>query len=326
LLDSLRRNPRLEQWVASLEELDPGGFQLNLATGMDLVNVLCDLGVPAEDINPVLARRPKAGSDQWWLVERATALLVRRIGEPGPLPDFPQLTDGSDHFLRYFYVYVFAAAQPAIRAWHCGQRIGAEVSRRTLADLGRQMVHNRRRLGYGGLNLNIDWLTRYFSGRLYQLGRLQFERSRLGNTTGREVAAGGMPLGPGDFALGVHIPDYCGPFDPAACDESFARARDFFPRHFPDEPYTVATCHSWLLDRHLADYLSESSNILAFQRRFTINDRDSPPQDNMFFEFVFGAPVSEIDRVPQDTSLQRAIVRRVRDGHHWYGGVGWCRI
>jgi hypothetical protein len=228
--------------------------------------------------------------------------------------------------LSYFYVYVFAAAQPAITAWHRERGISEEVSRRTLADLGRQMVHNRRRLGYGGLNLNTDWLVYHFSGRLYQLGRLQFERSRLGNTTGREVAAGGMPLGPGDLALGVHIPGYCGPLDPADCDASFAWAREFFPRHFPGESYTIATCHSWLLDRHLADYLPESSNILAFQRRFTINDRDYPPQDDMFFEFVFGVAASEIDHVPQDTSLQRAIVRRIHEGHHWYGGVGWCQI
>lgn len=286
MLEKLRQQPDLSEWIQSLEHPDLTGYQLNLASGMELVDLLMDLAVPLDDINPIIALRPEPGTEEWWLVERIAASLLAQIGAIGPLPETPQLTDGSDAFLRYCYVYVFAAMVPAIREWHAARGIDAEISRHTLADLGRQMAHHRRRLGFGGLNINMDWLVFHFTGRLFQLGRLQFERGRLGNTTGREVAAGGMPLGPGDPCLGVHIPDFCGPFDPAACDASFARAREFFPAHFPEEHFTVATCHSWLLDRELATYLPASSNILAFQRRFTINHRDRPHEDAMFFEFV----------------------------------------
>jgi hypothetical protein len=293
---------------------------------MDLVHLLLDIGVPQEEINPILSLRPHPGSDEWRLVERIARSLLPHIGMTDPLPETPPLTGGSDPFLRYCYVYVFAAMIPALREWYEARGIDPGILRGTLVDLGRQMVHNRRRLGYGGLHLNVDWLRLHFTGRLFQFGRLQFERGKLGNTTGKEVAAGGVDVGAGDPVLAVHIPDYCGPFDPAACDASFARARTFFPQHFPEERYTVVTCHSWLLDRQLKDYLPESSNILAFQRRFTINHRDIAPQDEMFFEFVFGAKISEIDRLPRETTLQRALIDHVRKGGHWYGGVGWCRM
>jgi len=325
LLQQLRHIPRLNQWITSLEALDAQEPHLDLPEGMSLVELLMDLAVPLDDINPVLAQRPVPGREEWWLVERAARLLLPHIGSPpGELPPFPRLTDGSNPFLRYFYLYVFAMLHPHIQAWHRAKRISDDISRRTLADLGRQMALNQRRLGYGGLNLNMDWLQYHITGKLFQLGRLQFERGRLGKTTGHEVAAGGLPLGPGDLALGVHIPDFSGPFDPDACDASFAMAARFFPDHFPEETFQVVTCHSWLMDRALADYLSPASNILAFQKRFTINHRDRPPQEDMVFDFVFGVPASAVNRVPQHSSLQRAIVRHIRNGHHWYGGVGWC--
>jgi hypothetical protein len=326
LLARLRENPELNAWISHLESVDLDGFEVDLPSGVDVVNILLDMSVPHVDINPILALRPDPDSDAWWLLERSVALLSKGLGRLDSTPEFPLLTDGSDEFLRYFYVYVFAAAYPLVCDWYRERGIDAEIGRRSLADLGRQMAHHRRRLGCGGLNLHVDWLAEHFTGRLFQLGRLQFDRSGVGRTTSRELQAAGFDIQTGDPVLGVHIPDYLGPFDPAACDESFAMAREFFSRYFPEEKLDIVLCYSWLLSRDLATYLSPASNILAFQRRFTINYRDSPPQDEDFFQFVFQRSASEVDSLPQDTTLQRAIVQHVRDGKHWYGGVGWCRL
>ena len=47
----------------------------------------------------------------------------------------------------------------------------------------------------------------------------------------------------------------------------------------------------------------------------------------MFFTFVFGVPAADdLDALPQETTLQRALVRHLRDGKHWTGGVGWRLI
>jgi hypothetical protein len=107
-------------------------------------------------------------------------------------------------------------------------------------------------------------------GELYQLGRLQFQRSRLSNRTGDFLRAAGLPYGPGELALDMHVPDFLGPITPTACDRSIVRAREFFARHFLAEPYRVTTCHSWLLDPQLAEYLPSDSNIVRFQNRFRL--------------------------------------------------------
>jgi hypothetical protein len=326
LLDELRGQPELSEWISTLEAVDLGGFEVHLPSGIDLVNILLDMTVPHEDINPIVASRPVPGTDVWWILERSVALLRQGLGSLDATPQFPPLTDGSDEFLRYFYVYVFATAYPLVFAWYRERGIDLEIGRRSLADVGRHMTHYRRRFGCGGLNIHTAWLAEHFTGRLFQLGRLQFDRSGLGKTTSRELQAAGIDIQHCDPVLSVHIPDYCGPFDPESCDESIALAREFFPRHFPDEKLEIVLCYSWLLSRDLATYLSPSSNILAFQRRFTINYRDTSPHDDDFFWAVFGMRPEDIDRVPQDTSLQRALVQHIRAGNHWYGGVGWCRL
>lgn len=326
LIDHLRQEPLLQSWIVTLESVELDRSDLVAPTGSALLDILQDMRVPQEDMAATLAQAPQPDTDGWWLLERSVALLRQGLGRLDRSPEFPAMTDGSDPFLRYFYAHVFAAMYPLMMAWYDAKGIDRDIGRRSLADLGRHMTHHRRRRGYGGLNINADWLAEHFTGRLFQLGRLQFDRSAIGGTTSAELRSGGIAIERGDSVLGVHIPDYCGPFPPSLCDESFAMAADFFPRHFPNERADVVTCHSWLLDRQLADYLAPTSNILAFQRRFTINHRDIPPQDEDFFISVFQADVSEIDRLPQDTTLQRAIVRHVRDGKHWYGGVGWSRI
>ena len=325
-LDNLRKNPDLSSWMSTLESVDLGNFEVRLPSGSELVDILIDMTVPHEDINPILALRPVPETDGWWLLERSVALLRNGLGQLDNSPEFPILTDGSDAFLRYLYVYVYAAAYPLVHAWYRERRIDPEIGRRSLADLGRHMTHHRKRLGYGGFNVNVGWLAEHFTGRLFQLGRLQFDRSGVGRTTSLELQSAGIDIQHRDPVLGVHIPDYCGPFDPASCDESFVMAKEFFPQHFPEEKLDIVTCYSWLLSRDLPKYLSATSNILAFQRRFTINYRDRPPEDEDFFYSVFQASPADIDRLPQDTTLQRAIVNHIRQGHHWRGGVGWCHL
>ncbi len=93
-----------------------------------------------------------------------------------------------------FPVYVFLAALPRTQAYHRARGIPAEVSRRTLADLGRQLALHRRRYGRAGVQAP-RWLVRHFRGELYHLGRLQFERARIGDRDARVAAAAGLGRG-----------------------------------------------------------------------------------------------------------------------------------
>jgi hypothetical protein len=235
--------------------------------------------------------------------------------------ELPFLPDALGTAGRYFYIHVFVATLPHIRAYHRDHAIPEHISRHTLGDLGRHMALHRRRYGTGGL-LGPLWMRLHFRGEIYQLGRLQFQRARLGTPAGSAASAAGLPVGPGDPSLEIHIPDFSGPMTPAAVEDSLTRARRFFPRHFPDERYAVCACHSWLLDPQLAEYLPASSNIIAFQRRFPIAYAATEPSDTSPIRFVFGDPDLPLDALPRRTTLQRTVVDHLRAGRHWYGGTG----
>ncbi|MFE0510408.1 acyltransferase domain-containing protein [Streptomyces sp. NPDC058964] len=293
----------------------------------DLPELLVDLSVPHEDINELVALRRAVTGDPGVLrlLEECVEELVRGMGEAGRAPRLEErLAEAPAGAGPYFVAYVFLAGLPHTRAYHRERGIPADVGRRTLADLGRHMAVHRRRSGRGGLHpQQAQGLARHFRGELYQLGRLQFERARLGERTARVIAAAGRDAAPGVPCLNLHIPDFHGPLSPGACDRSVALARDFFARHFPEEHPQVAVCHSWLLDPQLKRYLAADSNIVRFQERFRTGREDTVPADGDPVQFVFGDPDLPVRDLPRRTSVERAVGDHLRAGGHWYIGHGW---
>ncbi|WP_217544378.1 acyltransferase domain-containing protein [Streptomyces sp. GbtcB6] len=293
----------------------------------DLPDLLLDLAVPHEDINDLVALRRAVTADpglRRLLEEGAEDVTgaVREVDDPAGLAD--RAAQAPEALGEYFLVYVFLMAVPHARAVHRARGIPDDVSRHTLADLGRGMALHRRRIGRGGLAARqAHWLTRHFCGRLYQLGRLQYERTWLGDRTAQAIKAAGTDVTGGEPSLDLHIPDFLGPLTPVACDRSVDRAREFFARHFPEEPHTVATCHSWLLDPQLRQHLPAGSNIVRFQERFRPGWVDPEPSDTTPVGFVFGDPDLPVRDLPRRTSVERAVGDHLRAGGHWYVGHGW---
>ena len=289
-----------------------------------LAEVLVDLAVPHEDINEVvrMGRRVTDDPELRHVLEASVEELVRDLGEIRGGVELPELDWPSGALQRCFPVYVFVAALPYTRAYHRERGVPEDVSRRTLADLGRNMAVHRRRYGLAGVQAP-RWLVHHFRGELYQLGRLQFERARLGQRTGATLAAAGLDSGPGTLCLNVHIPDFLGPLSPRACDRSLALAAEFFARHYPDEKYRAGVCHSWLLDAQLKEHLPAESNIVRFQERFRIARVDEEPSDKEPVQFVFGDPELSIEALSRRTTVERAVGDHLRAGGHWYIGHGW---
>ncbi|MFI1680124.1 acyltransferase domain-containing protein [Streptomyces sp. NPDC020607] len=289
-----------------------------------LPEVLLDLAVPHEDINPLVALRGRLWADPEarWLLDRCVDAVVRDMGKVGG-GRAPVLPEAWGELGRCFFVFVYVAALEHVRAYHRGRGIPDDVSRRTLADLGRHLAVHRRARGSRGL-LVPDWLGLHFRGELFQLGRLQFQRAVLGGRMGGAVAAAGHPAGPGDPCLNVHITDFRGALTPEACDRSLSLAREFFARHFPEERFETAVCHSWLLDPQLRTYLPDDSNIVRFQRRFRQADRyGEGPSDGDPIAFVFGDRDLPVAGLPRRTRVERAVGDHLRAGGHWYVGHGW---
>jgi hypothetical protein len=325
--------PDYNGWLTALEELGPPVEEVRLPLGKATARLLDELGVADTDSEVILQNTPSPAEtpEVWWLLERAYHGVQLDVGNLVAMRPMPSLPSALGAIGRCFWIYIFLAAVPDIRRWHRSQAISDSVSADTLADLGRHISLHRKRTGHTGLDTPW-WIALHFKGALYALGRLQFAPFRL--KTGlagplfwyaQDSAPGTAPgFRHGDPALGLHIPE-SGPMTPAACDASFASARVFFERHFPEYADAVVTCTSWLMDDQLLDWLPPDSNIVQFQRRFELVP-GSLEADASPIQFVFGRPLESLDELPQRTTLERALVRHIKQGNHWRLRTGWLKL
>lgn len=260
------------------------------------------LGVAAEDAAEILAGWPSPGwpDELRRLLARVVARVGADLGGGAWLVPGPWIPRDRGPAWRHFYVYAYLALLGDALAYHARHGIPEYVSWTTLADLGRNLAIDRRMNGEGW-PVMLSWITLHVRGSIYELGRLQFHQ--------REATG-----------LSLHIPR-SGPLTPEACDASFARAREFFPRHFPGEDRRLVTCGSWLLDPVLADLLPPESNIVRFQRRFEVDPGTKDATGDMLY-FVFGTATTPPDRLRARTALQRAVLAHLRAGGGWRNSTG----
>ncbi len=261
-----------------------------------------------------------------WVADTVSELRAA-MGEPSPPPALGTRPATEPGVAAYLPVLAFAAVLPHTLAWSRSRGISADVVAASMLDVGRMLRRNRLWAGEAGLGDELaGWLTRHLTGAIHEIGRLQYERVRLGTWTGTQLAAAGLPLGPADLALSQHIPQTGTPLTPGAVDESLAAARRFFRRRFPDASLSHVVCVSWLLDPQLADYLAADSNLVSFQRRFTLIPPRSDDADPSIRKFVFADTTSPLDALPQRTTLERAVVRHLRRGGAWRTRTGWLDL
>lgn len=286
-------------------------------------------GLDAADRADLIAHWP---GEQWsdaarQLLDSCHARIIADIGRPGWV-QWPDLGSAPDPRVRCAPVYAFIAATPALLAHHARLGVDRSVTAATLADVGRHIAKNRAMFGRVGLELP-EWIALHYRGSLFEVGRLQYEPSRLGDdgavTWYSHRAQRGLPewLRAGAPSARLHIPE-TGPLDPAAVQDSLERAQPVLTA-VTGGGVPVVTCTSWLLDPQLREYLDADSNIIAFQDRFTLIDRGAPG-DRDVFRFVFRRPRVEPDRVEAASRLQRAVLDLLARGRSWQVRTGWLRL
>ncbi|MFL6115971.1 MAG: acyltransferase domain-containing protein [Catenulispora sp.] len=291
-------------------------------TDVDAARLLPRLGIAPEDAAALLELQPGGGTDPaWtWLLERTAGALLSGLGSPEPSPPAPELPAALGARGRLFAAWAYLSVLPSVLRRHEERGVPEAVSWATFADLGLHLAIHRRMHGTAGLDAPW-WLQPHFRGALFRLGRLQFARHRA--PFGPATAVPG--LRPRELALDVHIPED-GPLDAAACDASFAAAARFFPERFPEDRSRVVTCTSWLLDEQLAAHLPAESNILRFQRRFTLLPGAVGDGDRDVVFFVFRREGATPEELPRRTRLERAVADHLASGGHWQVRRGWREL
>ena len=335
-------------WTAALKNADPLPA-LTIPDRELLVSLLAKLDVSPDDAAEVDLSMPSQDihPEVWWLLVRSSAVFTSALAhrdiassassESQGHPDLDwSIFSGSiaSQALQLFPVHLILANIEKIRQCHAALSIPEDISWQTLSFLGRAMRSFRQHHGQVGIRLTRwDWLR--FLGRLYEVERLEVTPFRI-----RTAPKGAGPLfwydddaansfgvgwRKGDPALGVHVPA-TGRLSPESIDASLSRMQRDLRSPYSGECLRVAICTSWLLDEHLAQYLPADSNIISFQRRFRLvsGARDD---DGSVVRFVYGCEMpKEIEMLPQNTALQRAVVRHLQKGLHWKLRTGWLDL
>lgn len=199
------------------------------------------------------------------------------------------------------------AAALRTRALYRARRIPDSVYLDTMGCLPRFLRETKEITGAWDFDRSF-WTWRQTGGLLYRLGALEFEYKTLGDS----------PAPPGlsreDGILSVHIPSDA-PLSREELDRSYAWAAEFFASAGAfcclAGPPKAVLCGSWLLSPVLDGLLPRTSGIRRFAgdyERYYIREEDAS-----FYRWLFGAkrPVEEL---PEDTSLRRAVKRRLLAG------------
>ena len=216
-------------------------------------------------------------------------------------------TDGKRNLLSFLYLCEGVAEK------HRSLGIPEEITLDTLKDVVTWTVSWS--CVKGELHLGeLSWLAHHFRSRLFRLGRLQF----CMGTAEQDIHE--YNIKKGDNVLEVHIPEGSR-LTPEECKLSFAKARIFFKIYFPDFKFDYITCHSWLLDSELSEYLPEDSNILKFGNLF---DRVATNESYAIIRYLFrwDTTPENIRYAYPNTSFAEKVKRAVMRGERFREALG----
>lgn len=219
-----------------------------------------------------------------------------------------QESDGKRNLLSY--LYFCDAAEKKYKE----KNIGCDIFLNTMADIKIWTdvwsdIKNELYLG------EIHWLARHMSFKIFKLGRLQF---CMGHS---EYDIPEKNIFKGDNVVEIHIPDDGRPLKYDECVKSIETAKAFFAEYFPEFEYEYFACHSWLLDKSLAEILSENSNILKFQSLFDIVCNEEA-DDIIGFTFKWKMTRFQLRNAQPTSSLTKKVKERIMGGGTFYVGLG----
>ena len=192
--------------------------------------------------------------------------------------------------------------------------IPKEILHATLEDLPTRVKRHYDMTGTLGLS-GTRWIAPIMQMKQFRLGRLVF----CMHTASIDVLEKGICKG--DPVVDIHVPGGS-PLTPESCEASLAQAELFFSKFFPDYKYYWYTCHSWLLDDILVDFLKPESNILRFANLF--EPVFSHPEDSILhFVFKYGIKTrTELHNCSADTEFAQKVKEYALAGGVFHNTLG----
>ena len=150
----------------------------------------------------------------------------------------------------------------------------------------------------------------FYNCTRFRLGRLHFEIVKMPFDY-KDICKAG------ETVLSCHIPA-SGPLLMEEVEESLKLAYDFFKINGP----MVAVCSSWLLyPEFYKKVFKKGSNLSRFYELFEVVDSKKRAFSADAWR-VFGTLETDLDKLPQDTTLQRNLLAFLKEGNSMGGGYG----
>ena len=189
------------------------------------------------------------------------------------------------------------------------ERLDAETGR-----LCGEILSCKKNFGVWGVKKGF-WQWMFHELNCITLGRLEYEPFHHF----RDIQYGGIKKG--DPVILIHIPGGS-PLNMDEVEESLERAYDYFKGRFDGETVPFIT-HSWLIyPPFLNGVFKEGGNVQKFAKLFDIIDENTSEFHN--FPNVFGCayPGENLSKVPQETTLQRNMLKYIMQGNFMGEGYG----
>lgn len=124
---------------------------------------------------------------------------------------------------------------------------------------------------------------------------------------------------PGDYVAAMHIP-FGGGMTPQRCKESLSAVKPFFDKYFPQTPIKLIQCTSWIFGTHLEQVLPYDANLLDQQHNVYLMPYPCGKYWGIGFLFPNFPANPDFDKLPQDNSMRRAVVKFLKSGGRWRAG------
>lgn len=203
------------------------------------------------------------------------------------------------------YMLLLICMAPELHKRYTQKGIADEIFYATMADLKYKLEECR--LVHGKTGTFVPWWYKgFFEMKIFALGRLQFEI----NHTWFDCNVEGVHIPKGTKVLSVHIPRTNTRLEHSLVLDSYKQATEFFKDYFDN---IIFICNSWLLYPWNREVLKDGSNLAEFYDDFTIvqtGEYENYSEVWRLFDCLYD---DNPDNLPNDTSLRRAYIERIKD-------------
>ncbi len=208
---------------------------------------------------------------------------------------------------------MFIALSKPLKDYYIERGLSLEIYRDSISDLKYKMMKCFNIYNVWGVF--STWFVGFYQLTRFGFGKLEFELGKFN----KDFVIDGIKLTPDSKVIFIHIPNTGSPLDKDSIEYSLAKAKEFFKGEFSGDKVVFA-CRTWLLfDKH-KQILKPNSNLCTFINYFTIVDQGFYPDYKETWRLFGTFDLSDYDKLPQKTSLQREYVQMMKKGEK----TGWA--